>query len=300
MGTDPDNDPLTYTVHYSNHPLSQGPTTNIKTTSEFLDLSDLMDNTIYDWTVDASDGKSNFTDVPTEIWSFTVQLPPANIPVRFTSTPPATAWVGIEYIYNITSIDEDGDIPTYSIISAPATMTLDSSTGKLRWTPKSSDIGNHTITVEVADGRGSAFRQIFGLTVLDTPTPPIIAPKCTITYPANGSTVKGTIHVLGTASNGSLPLSAIKLRIDNGTWSAAVGLEKWTFTLNAANLARGSHRIEAKAFAANLTSESASIDIVVSNPEPGVSTGGNPWCLPAAVIVIAVSITVLVLLKRRR
>ena len=34
-------------------------------------------------------------------------------------------------------------------------MTLDSSTGKLHWTPTILDIGHHTVTVQVADGRGS-------------------------------------------------------------------------------------------------------------------------------------------------
>jgi hypothetical protein len=300
IGTDPDNDPLTYSVSYSDRPFSQGAITTRTTTSEFLDLTNLLDGTTYYWTVDASDGKSNSTDIPAGTWSFTVHFAPADIPVRFTSTPPTTAWVGKEYAYNLTSIDEDGDIPLFSIISVPSGMTLDSSSGKLRWTPTTSDIGNHTITLQVSDGRGSTDNQTFTIEVREIPNPPIILPKCAITYPVNGTTVNGTIQLQGTAANGSLPLSAIRIRLDNGTWYAAIGLEHWTFALNAGRLAKGNHRIEAKAFAANLTSESASIDIVVSNPEPGVSTGGNPWCLPAAAIVIVVSITVLVLLKRRR
>jgi hypothetical protein len=299
MGTDPDNDPLTYTVRYSDHPFTQGPTINQTTNSEFLDLSNLADNTTYYWTVDASDGKSNGTDIPTEIWSFTVRLPPANIPVRFNSTPPTIALIGKEYTYNLTTIDEDGDIPIFSILSAPATMSLDSSTGKLRWTPTTSDIGNHTISVRVSDGRGSTDNQTFTITVKDVPIPPVVPPKCAITYPANGTTINGTIQIQGTASNGSFPLSIIKVRIDNGTWSTAVGLEKWTFSLNAANLAKGSHRIEAKAFAANLLSETASVDFTVNNPETGVSSGGNPWCLPAVVIAVVVGVATLILLRKR-
>jgi hypothetical protein len=291
---------LTYTVQYSDHPFSQAPTTNITTTSSFLDLSNLADNSTYYWTVSASDGKANSTDVPTEIWSFTIRLPPANIPVRFTSIPDTTAWVGTEYTYNLTSIDEDGDIPIFSISSAPATMSLDSSTGKLRWTPTTSDIGNHTISVRVSDGRGSTDNQTFTITVKDVPIPPVVPPKCAITYPANGTTINGTIQIQGTASNGSFPLSIIKVRIDNGTWSTAVGLEKWTFSLNAANLAKGSHRIEAKAFAANLSSETASADFTVRKPEPAVSSGGNPWCLPAVMVAVVAGMAGLILLRKKK
>jgi hypothetical protein len=287
---------LTFTVQYSDHPFSQAPTTNITTTSEFLDLTDLADNTTYYWTVEASDGKSNSTDIPTEIWSFTVRLPPANIPVRFTSTPNTTAWVGIEYTYDLTSIDEDGDIPIFSIVSAPPNMTLNSSTGKLLWTPTTSDIGNHTITIQISDGRGGFDNQTFTITVKDVSIQPSVPPKCTITYPTNGTTVKGTIKVLGTASNNSLPLSVVKIRIDNGTWVTAIGLDNWNFNLETTKLAKGIHRIEAKSFTANLSSETAIVDFTVNNPQPGVSSGGNPWCLPAVIVAAAAGMGALLFL----
>jgi hypothetical protein len=275
-----------------------------QTVSEYLDLTNLTDKTTYYWTVDATDRINNHTDVPAEIWSFTVNLPPVippiNHPPRITSTPPTILWVGIEYTYNLTSTDEDGDIPSYSITSGPPTMTLDSSTGRLRWTPKASDIGNHTISVHVTDGRGSFDNQTFTIEVLDIPVPPTIAPYCAITYPANGSRVNGTIQVRGTAVNGSRPLSAIKVRIDHGTWSVATGLENWTLTLNTVKLMRGSHRIEALAFAANLSSDTASVDFIVNNPEPPVSSGGNPWCLSATIIVIVgAGIAIVILLRKR-
>jgi hypothetical protein len=192
-----------------------------------------------------------------------------------------------------------GDIPLFSIVSAYSTMNLDPSTGKLRWTPSSSDIGNHTITIQVSDGRGSTDNQTFTITVKEIPSPPVFPPKCAITYPANGTTIKGTIQIRGTASNGSLALSAVKLRIDNGTWTTAIGLDSWTFTLNTAKLSKGPHQIEAKAFAANLSSEPASVDFTVNNPAPGTSIGGNQWCLPAVIITIMAGIAAMVLVKKR-
>ena len=298
-GIDVDGDPLTYTCLYCANSHMLGPT-RINLTDQFLDISNLSDNTTYYWAVSASDGKPETAEVNTEIWSFTVRLPPANIPVRFTSTPSPTAWVSQEYTYNLTSIDEDGDIPFYALLTAPSNVTLDSSTGKLHWTPATSDIGNHTITIQVSDGRGGLDNQTFTITVKGIPPPPVIPPKCAITYPANGTTVKGTIKVLGTASNGSLPLSVVKIRLDNGTWTTALGLENWTFTINTAKLAKGNHRIEAKSFAANLYSETVSVNFTVNNPSPGASIGGNQWCLPAIAIALVAGIAVLFLRKKRK
>ena len=299
IGTDPDGDPLTYSVHYSDRPFSQGTILTNITVAEAFDLANLTDNKTYYWTVDGTDGKSNGTDVSTDIWSFTVRLPPANIPVRIISAPSLQAWVGKEYAYNLTSVDEDGDIPAYALIWAPSNITLDPSTGRLRWTPTTADIGNHTVTIQVSDGRGSFDNQTFTIEVLDIPVLPPVAPQCTIQYPANGSRVNGTVQIRGTALNGSLPITIVQIRIDDGAWQTAVGLDSWSITINAAKLAKGKHRIDARAFDANLISDTASVEIVVNNPEPGVSTGGNTWCLPAIIIAVVAGLSVLLLLRKK-
>jgi hypothetical protein len=131
------------------------------------------------------------------------------------------------------------------------------------------------------------------------PPPPVIPPKCSITHPANGSKLKGAIQIEGTAVNGSFPLSIVKIRIDNGSWFIAVGLENWTYRLDTSKLAKGSHFIEAKAFAANLSSETASVNFTVDNPSTSVSTGGNQWCLPAIIIIIVTGVALLLVLRKR-
>jgi hypothetical protein len=87
--------------------------------------------------------------------------------------------------------------------------------------------------------------------------------------------------------------------MDNGTWTIVVGVENWTFGLDTTKLAKGHHHIEAKAFAANLSSETASVNFTVNNPEPRVSSGGNQWCLPAIIIVVASACAAVILLLRK-
>jgi N-acetylneuraminic acid mutarotase len=298
--SDPDNDTLLFDLYLINSTGGPAPLAkNLISQSWPWNTSGIADGHYKIQIIAHDDNPSIPLSINSTSGEFKVNHPAPNHPPRIISTPTTEAWVGKEYSYNLASIDEDGDIPIFSIVSAPSNLILDSSTGKLHWTPTTSDIGNHTITIQVSDGRGSIDRQSFTITVDDNPILPVVPPKCAITYPANGTKVNGTIQIKGTATNGSLPLSAIRIRIDNGTWTTAIGLEYWTFNIDTAKLAKGHHRIEARAFAANLSSDTASADFTVSNPAPGISVGNNPWCLPILVILVATGIASLVLFRKR-
>ena len=300
-GTDIDGDFLSYTARYSDQPFSEGNILSNITTAEYLDLTGLANNKTYYWTINATDGKANGTDVPTEIWSFTVKLPPANIPVRITSTPPTQAWVGEDYTYNITSIDEDGDIPIFSIVSGPPNMTLNPSTGELRWVPAASEVGNHTITVQVSDGRGSIDHQTFTITVKETPLPPPPEkPRCIMTNPIDGARLSGLVLVRGQAFKGSLPLVLVQVRIDNGSWMTVSGLDNWSLVIDLNRSSNGDHHIEARAFDGSLYSDSASVEIQVDHPGTAISLEGNPLCLPAIIIAVVAGLGILLVLRRKK
>jgi hypothetical protein len=63
------------------------------------------------------------------------------------------------YTYQIKATDPDGDTLTYSLKSAPAGMTIDPSTGQLKWNVPPEFKGKTPITVSVTDGHGGESLQ---------------------------------------------------------------------------------------------------------------------------------------------
>ena len=92
------------------------------------------------------------------------------------------------------------------------------------------------------------------------PAPPTV----TITSPANGATVSGTITVSGTASD-SVGISAVQVQIDGGIFSPASGSTSWTFTLNTNALSNAAHTVLAQATNTSGVTASKSITVNVSN-----------------------------------
>ena len=66
--------------------------------------------------------------------------------VRFTSTPPSTAQIGIEYVYDANAEGPPSDVVLYRSILLPSGATLDSLTGEVRWTPAA----NGKVTFKIA------------------------------------------------------------------------------------------------------------------------------------------------------
>jgi internalin A len=66
------------------------------------------------------------------------------------------------YDYDVDAADPDGDTLTYSLITKPLGMSIDSSTGLIFWNP--TETGDYDVTVEVSDGELSD-TQSFTVTV---------------------------------------------------------------------------------------------------------------------------------------
>jgi len=71
---------------------------------------------------------------------------------RVASTPNTEAVEGNEYTYQISAQDADGDTLRYRLRMAPQGMTIDSTSGLVRWTPSTGECGSKKVVVVISDG----------------------------------------------------------------------------------------------------------------------------------------------------
>jgi len=94
--------------------------------------------------------------------SQTVTIP--NGPPRFASTPPLD-FKAETYSYQAVAIDPDDDPLTYSLITGPNGMIINTKTGLLTLQIKKEHAGTHIIEIEVKDSQGSKDLQKYSLTL---------------------------------------------------------------------------------------------------------------------------------------
>ncbi len=88
----------------------------------------------------------------------------AGVPI-IQSTPPTVAVVDALYLYLPLAQDADGDPLTFSLVAGPATMIIDAVTGRIDWTPDTTQIGTHAVALRVDDGRGGFATQLYSVDV---------------------------------------------------------------------------------------------------------------------------------------
>ena len=119
--------------------------------------------------VAASDGVPGHPWIDSNTFSVTVNALP-----WFTSPYPKQVYVGERLLYQVTIADpypvEDAHV--FSLLEAPAGMTIDGMTGLMEWTPTASDVGVHGVRIQVADSYGGSAEQSFSIEVLVAPVEP--------------------------------------------------------------------------------------------------------------------------------
>jgi hypothetical protein len=159
VATDVDNDPITYSL--ISNPIG------MSISNGLITWSPKQSNTgSHLVTVKASDNKDASTTQ-----TFTLNVNAVNDKPVITSTPITSAYKDMNYSYQVEAYDVDNDV-LYYLINAPQGMTI-TSDGNISWTPNSSQIGNHNVTVQVSDG-AEATSQTYSVTVNDVINNPII------------------------------------------------------------------------------------------------------------------------------
>ncbi|MCX6749154.1 MAG: putative Ig domain-containing protein, partial [Candidatus Pacearchaeota archaeon] len=105
------------------------------------------------WTIYANDTSGN---IASQTVTFTVDLPGGNTIPVITSTPITSVNEKAHYSYHVTATDADGNALTYSLVSAPNWLSINSATGLITGTaPSVSSDTTYAITVAVFDGTAS-------------------------------------------------------------------------------------------------------------------------------------------------
>ena len=142
VATDPDGDTLTYDLipKYGFAPVGM----TISSAGVINWTPTVADVGIHPVTVEVSDGEL------TDTQSFTVTVSPVPVGPTVVSLLPLEATVGEAYVGQVTATAGDDATLTYSLVGAPAGMTIVATTGVISWTPTAA--GNQVVTVVVTDG----------------------------------------------------------------------------------------------------------------------------------------------------
>jgi hypothetical protein len=158
--TDADGDPLTAVLDAS----PAGGTLALDDDGSFVYTPTLHFNGVVTLTYHADDGPAG-----SNIATVTIIVTPINDAPAFTSTPVTSATVDVDYTYDVTADDVDNAVTDLTITAPtrPGWLTLTDNgdgTATLIGTPIDTDIGDHTVVLQVSDGTATA-TQPFTITV---------------------------------------------------------------------------------------------------------------------------------------
>ncbi len=219
-GTDPDGDPLLWTLDSAPAGMSIDPRLG---TLRWTPTADQFGSQSV--VVRAIDGQGGYATQ-----SFTVTVRAVNVSPGITSAPPTTAAVGQAYSYPVRASDPDADPLTFSLTSAPAGMTIDPATGLVRWTPTAAQTGNRSVTVRVEDGQGGFAEQSFTVVVSATAAnrPPVV----TSTPPLAATAAQPySYSVAASDPDGDSLLYSLLAAPSGMTINPTTGLVAWTPTI---------------------------------------------------------------------
>jgi RHS repeat-associated protein len=142
------------------------------------------------------------------------------------------------YGYDVEAIDPDQDDLSYALRQAPDGMRITDSAGVITWAPTTDQIGNHSVTVEVSDGRGGSAIQEFVVCVHGDPdnNPPTIISEPVTSYglagtsnPASGNVNPSSI-TLNLGANQDTSQQSVSLTLSPG--DIALGTSDMIFVVD--------------------------------------------------------------------
>jgi len=79
------------------------------------------------------------------------------------------------YSYAIQASDANGDTLSYTLVTGPDSMSVNAASGLVQWTPDQSNVGSHSISIRIDDGKNGINLHNYTLVVSNTNDVPIIS-----------------------------------------------------------------------------------------------------------------------------
>ncbi len=124
--------------------------------------------------------------------------------------------------------------------------------------------GQHTIYAKSIDTSGNSSQTESVIIIDSSLNNDITPPSVSVTYPFGNTSVYGKGKVSGSASD-NVALFKIVVKIDDGEWHEAEGLENWYYDLDYSSLSNGDHQVYAKAIDSSGSESVSSTSFIVDS-----------------------------------
>lgn len=155
----------------------------------------------------------------------TVYVRNTNRSPQITSTPPSDRNINLteSWSYDVNATDPDGDRITYSLVSNPGFLSINSSTGVITANTAGRTVGTFTVTVRAKDSWGASAQQSFTLTVLGASVPTVDV-KISITSPTDSTVFGGKENTISWVITNASEVSklTVSYSTDEQNWKKLV------------------------------------------------------------------------------
>jgi hypothetical protein len=241
-------------------------------------VSGLANGTAYDFFVRCQDPSGNANTMDFQIL-FAIASPPVDTvpPVLSNGAPTNMLPAGTTQTTMSVTTNEQATCrysPTPGIAYAAMTSSLAAAGGTSHSTQVSGLVNgtNYAYYLRCQDVAGNPNTSDFGITfsVASPPPPDVTLPSVSVTAPAAGATVTGSVNLLASASD-NIGVVGVQFLVDGVPVGAEDTLAPYSFGWSSTSVANGAHQISARARdAANNQTTSASVAVTVNNAALGL------------------------------
>jgi hypothetical protein len=238
------------------------PVSSTMVTTHQMALGNLAQGTTYHFQVRSTNGSETASSSDQTFSTMGNNAPPS---VQVTSPAPGATLSGK---VNLTAVASDGGTLTGvqfridgnnvgpNLAASPYLYVFDSST---------LSNGSHSITAVATDNAGNSASSTTVPVKVDNTVKDTTPPTVSLTSPANGATVSGTVAVTASASD-NVSVASVQFQLDGANLGPADVAAPYVFSWDSTKIANGAHSLSAIATdSAGNVATSATIKITVNN-----------------------------------